>query len=218
MSQPTPALQKLTDVDDTLLYTSLRRIIFGKGWAVHSIIFEFCNGTRRGLNLSNSGRELSLTDPAALRERANSRTVDIAYGDYIVQIRGHYIRATTPYIVHSITFEMKSGQNISVESNYETWKGDEFTVNIPEMTLVVDVNDLGRRNGIHPDPSINVVQSSLFQLISIQSVGFLPPRVRTILRQQFDIMLNVNEGMNEDVCWRIFSFFRGCDFLRPEMV
>ena len=67
---------------------SVKRVAGGVGWVVHGLCFEFSDGTRRGLFLTNKTQEpIYLSDDVALNAR-NAKWKDMCDNEYIIGITG----------------------------------------------------------------------------------------------------------------------------------
>lgn len=184
----------------------LKCIHCGVGWAVHAIILEFVDGTRKGLCLANSGRRLPLNDDYKIKNRINV-TEEVDYGDYIIQISGQHT-INHAYFCHSITFTMHSGKNISFASTHTPWSSRSFHTDIPKMMMVVNVDSIFR------EITISVVQNSLCMPLSSPDNAKFLPRVLKRSLMKYILLLNlVHSGMRMVYCWEILSYLNGYDIL-----
>ena len=203
---PSSLIQLTVDRDTAPPVPLLKCIRAGVGWAVHAIVLEFVDGTRKGLCLTNEGRRLPLHDAYAIQSRSNL-TEPVDYGDYIVQISGQYTSNHT-YICHSITFSMDSGKNISFVARHVPWTGRPFQMDIPRPMMVVDLTVL------FENLTISVTQNSLcMPLSSSDNAQFLPPVVKKSLMECILLLNRVHSGMTTDICWEILSFLNGYNLL-----
>ena len=62
----------------------LKRVIAGFDEAIHSLVFEFINGERRGLCLDENNEPLSVMNDANISNRIRGDWININYGDYII--------------------------------------------------------------------------------------------------------------------------------------
>jgi len=204
--ETTPSLQVVTE--DVPQIPLIKCIHLGKGWAVHSIVFEFVNGERRGFCLENNCTATSLYDDDAINRRAPHTEV-VNYGEYIVQIHGNYLQDATNYLCHTVIFTMSSGRQISFALHHLQWMGDPFTIDIPKTMMVTNVNIRAR----NLSGSIHVVQNSLCLPLSPNHAQLLPLAVKRYLLRHVLLLHQINDNVNMDVCWSILSFLCGYHYV-----
>lgn len=109
----------------------LKRVRACIGWAVHGLIFEFCDGTRVGY----VSEVESIHNDEAIDRRRPTDWVYVDHGDYVGQVHGFNLSREC-FLCHTIHFEMASGRRISFESKHEPWKGTPFLYGLPEHALL----------------------------------------------------------------------------------
>ena len=189
----------------------LKRINAGYENAIHCLVFEFLDDSRRGFCLSVDNEPLSLTD-----ENIASRGgdwVDIRHGkhgDFIRCVKGANLKHPR-FLCHNITIIFASGQEVSFHPPDQTLKGENFSFDIAETKLVTNLLFLS--NGSLS--AIGVVTTSMHLPIHLSSVHLLPEKCR---KQLLVVLMCLSKmGTAEDdasslpieVRWRILSFLNG---------
>jgi len=119
------------------------RVTVCQGWAIHGVIFEFLDGHRAGVLLTNSGWRMSLTDNDIQERGGANRWVNVAPGDYITKVSGRQLRAASIYLCHTLILEFASGQAIYFEGGQQDWRGEPFSYEVTQPLLVTGL-EFGR--------------------------------------------------------------------------
>mmetsp|Transcript_23631 Transcript_23631/g.29780 ORF Transcript_23631/g.29780 Transcript_23631/m.29780 type:complete len:212 (+) Transcript_23631:51-686(+) len=181
----------------------LKRVICGCDDAIHSLVFEFINGERRGLCLDEHNEPLSIMDDSNIDRRIGADWVDIIYGDYIVAIEGYNLNANE-FLCHSVTLQFKSGFKVTYQSKKQAWRGDPFNYHVPPTKLVTNLVFL--TNGTMP--AIGVNTTSIHLAITRENVSLLPSQHRQLIIKLF-IIFNKYSVADQEVCWNILSYICG---------
>ena len=192
----------------------LKRIICGCDDVIHSLVFEFVNGERRGLCLDEHNEPLSLMDDSNIDRRIGANWVDIAYGDYIIAINGHNLNLNK-FLCHSVTLQFKSGFEVTYRSKNKGWQGDRFNYDVLPTNLVTNLVFL--TNGTMP--AIGVKTTSIHLAITPENVSLLPTQHRQQIIKLFMIfnkhlLLDRDNGessnaISSHVGWIIISYICG---------
>lgn len=115
----------------------LKRVTACIGWAVHGIVFEFCDNTRVGCILDGfAEKRLDLSDEN-IEKRLGIPWQNVEYGDYIVGIHGNKLHnETLLWFCHTVILEFASGKTIRFEARHEPWRGEPFAWQVPQPCLV----------------------------------------------------------------------------------
>ena len=151
----------------------LKRIIYGSDEVIHSLIFEFVNGERRGLSLDEKNEPVSVMDDSNIFQRIGTDWIDIEYGDYIVAISGFNSNRSN-FLCHSVTLQFKSGSEVTIKSNKKMWRGEPFFFNVPPSKLVTNLVFL--TNGTMPAVGVNT--TSIHLPIEKENMPLLPNTYR----------------------------------------
>ena len=194
----------------------IRRIIGGFDNVIHSLVFEFVNGERRGLCLDERNEPLRVMDDSNITRRIGENWIDINYGDYIVAISGFDLNQNK-FLCHSVTLQFKSGFEVTFESKKQAWRGDSFHYKVPPTKLVTNLVFL--TNGTMP--AIGVNTTSIHLPIRKEYVSLLPDQHRGRIIKLF---MTFNRFLLEDddikksfnllpyeVGWKIISYVCGYD-------
>lgn len=167
-------------------------------WATFSIIVGF---------------ELDLTD-ANLVERGCDDFTYIAKGDYLVSIRGNRLaNRKSPYMCHSITLDFASGRSITYASQYQRWRGEPFSCEIPQPCLVYKVSagfaNSGDARGlvttIHlPISKGNMAHLPLNHQRAVLNVLWSLRKVGSVLETEYGA-----KSIGDDVWWHVLGYLLG---------
>ena len=117
----------------------LKRIIAGyNDEVIHSLIFEFANGERRGLCLDDKNDPLSIMDDSNIIARVGTAWINIDHGDYIVQVEG-FNSNINKFLCHSVSLQFNSGFNVSFQSRKEDCNGGNFIYTVPPDKLITNL-------------------------------------------------------------------------------
>jgi hypothetical protein len=194
----------------------VRRVTACVGWAVHGVVFEFVDGTRRGVVLTNGGSTLGLDNLSI--ETRGGRWVDVEPWDTIQRVSGHQLRNARPYLCHSLTIDFASGRSASFHSHHEPWKGEAFSYDMPDLCLpyMLRFGTSGK--------CIRVVglQSSIHWPLSPEMKQYLPVDHQNMLlflcmvARRFDKDRRENQ-LGKDVWWKILSHLKGHNLMEWKM-
>mmetsp|Transcript_18327 Transcript_18327/g.26758 ORF Transcript_18327/g.26758 Transcript_18327/m.26758 type:complete len:236 (+) Transcript_18327:203-910(+) len=180
----------------------LRRINVGIDQAIRSLVFEFVDGSRRGLCLNNNNEPLvGLSDENI--SNVGGDWVDIDYGDFIISVSGNHLNQGR-FLCHSILLSFRSGRVLSFESHHKHWSGESFHFEIADTKLVTNLVFVA--NGMLQ--GIGVITTTMHLPISIDSVSQLPRQIQNRLRLIL-MAFNMTNTLPLAVSWRILSFLNG---------
>lgn len=197
----------------------IRRIIFGYDEVIHSLVFEFVDGQRRGLCLDEKNEPLSVMDESNIVQRIGADWIDIEYGDYIVAISGFNSNRNN-FLCHSVTLQFKSGLEVTIKSNVKAWRGEPFFFNVPQSKLVTNLVFL--TNGTMPAVGVNT--TSIHLPMMKENILLLPKPYRERIIKLFMIfnrfcLPDVGKGkyhklLPSEIGWNIISYI--CAYHLPE--
>lgn len=192
----------------------LKRIAGGYDEVVHSLVFEFVDGERRGLCLDEKNEPLSVMDDANIARRIRSDWANVEYGDYIIAVSG-FNSNRNEFLCHSVTLLFKSGSKITYQSNKVSSKGDRFHITLPPTKLLTNLVFL--TNGTMP--AVGVKTTSIHLPITKEYISLLPKMYRQRIIKLFmtlnRILLKVGENkeiynsITYDIYWSIISYICG---------
>ncbi len=174
----------------------LHRINIGVSNAIHSVVFEFIDESRRGLCVNQYNEPIDLTD--ANIKSSGGEWVGIEKGDYIQHVSGYNFNQGN-FLCHSIYFGLKSGGTLRFESSNKNLRGGYFHFDIEERSLVCNLIFL--TNGTLP--SIGIVRTSLHLPVLPRHASLLPTHLRKRLSDML-VILSKLKGLSIplEVRWR----------------
>jgi hypothetical protein len=205
---------EIIEADEPPVFPLLKRVIGGFDEVIHSLVFEFVNGERRGLCLDEKNETLSVMDDSNIHRRAGTDWIDIEYGDYIVAINGFNLKQQE-FLCHSVTLSFKSGFKVTFQSKNEDWRGEQFKYDVPSTKLVTNL--LFFSNGTLP--AIGVNTTSIHLPIVKENITLLPQQHKQRVIKLFMIFNRILFGdeNNEEtlsllpfeIGWNIISYICG---------
>lgn len=204
----------------------LKRIIAGSNdEVIHSLVFEFVSGERRGLCLDENNEPLSVLDDANIQSRIGSDWTSIEYGDYIVEISGFNLDRDE-FLCHSVTLQFKSGNEVPFISTNKATKGTPFNYTVPKSSLVTNLVFLF--GSMH---AIGVKTTSVHLPLMKENMALLPKAYKRsimhlfLIFKRFLVVDNQNEPSSNlllpyEIGWKIISFLCGYHLHdeKPEMI
>ncbi len=193
----------------------LKRVIAGSDDnVIHSFIFEFVNGERRGFCLDENNEPLSILDDANIEGRVGNNWIDIKCGDYIVGINGFNLNGGQ-FLCHSVTLLLKSGNQVPFTSTKKTFKGTPFTYTVPRGLVTNLVFLFGN---LH---AIGIKTTSIHLPLTKENIKLLPKEHKQSILTLFLIFKrvlvvdnhchNVNLMLPYEVGWKIIGYISGYD-------
>ena len=192
----------------------LKRVIAGCDEAIHSLVFEFIGGERRGFCLDENNEPLSLMDDTNIQSRIGADWIDIQYGDYIVGISGYNLNREE-FLCHSVTLKFQSGNEVLFSSTNKALKGIAFSYIVPRTSLVTNLVFLFGKIHI-----IGVKTTTIHLPLMKENLSLLPKEYKISILNLFLIFKRflVVESYNDqsvnlllpyEVGWKIISFLCG---------
>ncbi len=174
----------------------LHRINVGVSNAIHCVVFEFIDESRRGLCVDQYNEPIDLTD-ANIKSRGGE-WMYIEEGDYIQHISGYNFNQGN-FLCHSIYFGLKSGSTLQFESKNKNLRGNYFHFVIEEKSLLCNLIFL--TNGTLP--SIGIVRTTLHLPVLPRHASLLPVHLRKRLSDMLLILSKLERlFVPVEVRWR----------------
>jgi hypothetical protein len=201
----------------------IARVCACVGGAVHGVIFEFDDGNRGGILMSDDCQIILHLDDESIMSRHECRWISVAEpGDYIVSVTGNQLAEGIPdYLCHTLNLQFASGQFMSFASHHLPWRGKEFSYIVTSPTFLVNRIVFQRGRGCQGfDGELTSVHLHVNRLTS----EYLPRQSKTKLLLILLIADRVDRGrtaegesaLGEDIWWSILRFFKGYDLLEEE--
>jgi hypothetical protein len=196
-----------SDFDPTRLF--LKRVTACVGWAVHGLVFEYVDGKRMGYIIDGGGDHyVDLVDDG-INRRQGRKWTDVQYGDYVVGIHGNrLVNAIKPWLCQTVALEFASGMTVRYEANHEPWRGEPFSLKVPQPCLVYRITF-----GHHQEQDMRGLITTLHLPLSPENLLLLPTKHQQAVQETFNAVQQVDEivessgqmPLGDDLWWHILG-------------
>jgi len=119
----------------------VKRVAGGVGWVLHGLCFEFVDGTRKGMFLTNKTQEsIDLSDDVALNAR-NAKWEDIYKHEYIIGITG--FSSCFGFLAYEVILHTSEDREIIFRGQRPCYCGKEFTFSAYRGEHIIDATFKG---------------------------------------------------------------------------